>query len=101
MILTEDFVLLNRDYAINAVAYEGETGSECHIISQILTSDDDELKAWLSEHEGEKVFKLSTGEKLVDGKFVQCDLIERIHTLEDLYDDFDEESQEHIDAVLQ
>lgn len=101
MILTEDFVLLNRDYDINCVSYTGETGGECHITSQLLTSDDDELKAWLSEHEGEKIFKISSGERYENGSFVQCDIIERIHTLEDLYEDFDYESKEHIDAVLQ
>ncbi len=101
MVLTEDFVLYDRHESINTVAYTGETGGECHIISQIFTSDDDELATWISEHADEKIFKISTGEKYENGSFVQCDIIERIHTLEDLYEDFDEESKEHIDAVLQ
>lgn len=102
MILTEDFILYDRHEKINAVAYESdERGFEFKIVSQILTSDEDELKEWIEENSDKGVFKITGAEKFVDGTFVPCDLVERIHTLEKMYDCFDEESKEHIDAVLQ
>lgn len=101
MILTDDFVLFTRSESINAVAYENREDFEYEIVSQILTSDEEELNAWISENADKNIFKLSEGEKYVDGKFVQCDIVERIHTLENMYGCFDEESKEHIDAVLQ
>lgn len=101
MILTEDFILYDRHEKINAVAYENQEGFEYEITSQILTSDEDELKEWMSENANKNIFKISTGEKYENGEFVQCDIVERIHTLENFYGCFDEESKEHIDAVLQ
>lgn len=101
MILTEDFILYDRHEKINAVAYENQEGFEYEITSQILTSDEDELKAWMEENANKNIFKISKGEKYENGEFVQCDIVERIHTLENFYGCFDEESKEHIDAVLQ
>lgn len=101
MILTDDFILYDRHEKINCVAYENQDDFEYEITSQILTSDEDELKEWMSENADKNIFKISTGEKYENGEFVQCDIVERIHTLENMYGCFDEESKEHIDAVLQ
>ncbi len=95
MILTEMFEIHNDDYTYNCIACEAQT----IILSQILTSDEEELKAWLSEYASNRVaiIRIDPLEIYEDGKFVDLDEYEFVDYIRDTYDQWDGDGEEYIE----
>lgn len=95
MILTEMFEIYNDDYTYNCIACEAQT----IILSQILTSDEEELKAWLSEYAGNHVaiIRIDPLGIYEDGNFVDLDEYEFVDYIRDTYDQWDVDGEEYIE----
>lgn len=72
------------------------------IKSQLLTNDDADVKEWIEEFSDFYIVSIDRRqERNKSGEFVDLALVDWCNLLIDMYEEFTDDSREHIDAVFQ
>lgn len=91
-----EYVLLAPYHQYNCVCVNGT-----EITEQIMTDDENELRNWIEENEGDEFVIINKRKSYKNGEWKDMNIVEYVDFLDEYQESFDEVSKSHLDAFFQ